>query len=122
VCALREPATHLNSRRPDLHHHNNNTPIKTERTADFFKDFDRLNKGDVNPANFLRALSLAGVDRALAAAELAALRDAYTAPRSPAPGAELVTRYARFLDDVDAVFTVKVRAIICMHAGRGRFA
>jgi hypothetical protein len=38
--------------------------------ADFLVDFDKLRKGEVYPANFLRGMSMAGVDKFLTAAEL----------------------------------------------------
>lgn len=67
------------------------------RLKDFFVDFDRLRKGTMLPANFLRGLALAGVDKVLTAAELQAVATHYTVGTS--------LHYTRFLADVDIIFT-----------------
>ncbi|KAI8475036.1 MAG: flagellar associated protein [Monoraphidium minutum] len=74
------------------------------RLRDFLVDFDKLRKGEAHPDNFLRGMSMAGVDKFLSAAELRLICGHYTVPRT---ASSEVTEYSRFLDDVDAVFTKK---------------
>jgi hypothetical protein len=76
------------------------------RVKEFFLDFDKLRSGFVYPNHFLTSLGLAGLDKALTAAELQTIADAYTVPRSPSL---IQTDWKTFVTDVDVVFTLPVR-------------
>ena len=76
------------------------------RVKDFIMDFDKLRTGFVHPNHFLSALSMAKIDKELSPAELQAIADAYTVPRSPSL---IMVDYKTFLDDVETVFGVQVR-------------
>jgi hypothetical protein len=78
---------------------------KTRVRMEFFQDFDKLRSGFVYPNHFLTALGLAGLDKHLSAAELQAITDAYTVPRSPSL---IQTDWKTFANDVNVVFTLPV--------------
>ena len=95
------------------------------RLRDFLVDFDRLRKGCVHPDNFLRAMAVAGVDRHLTAGELALICANFTVQTTLATASGsggnggggngggnggAVMRYAALLDELDSLFTRKVRS------------
>jgi hypothetical protein len=73
------------------------------RVKEFMTDFDRLRSGFVHSNHFLSALSMAGVDKQLSAAEIKTICDAYTVPKSPSL---VMIDYRKFLYDVDIIFTI----------------
>lgn len=73
------------------------------RVKEFITDFDKLRSGYVHINHFMAALSMAGVDKYLTAAEMQILTDAYTVPRTASLS---MVDYRAFLYDVDIVFTI----------------
>lgn len=45
-------------------------PLAATPPPDFLSDFDKLRKGEVHPDNFMRGMSMAGVDKFLNSMEL----------------------------------------------------
>uniref|UniRef100_A0A383W0A7 Uncharacterized protein n=2 Tax=Tetradesmus obliquus TaxID=3088 RepID=A0A383W0A7_TETOB len=72
------------------------------RLREFLCDFDKLRKGEILPSHFTRGMAMAGVDKFLSPAELAAIGQHYTVPKTASME---VMMYTQFLADVDAIFT-----------------
>lgn len=72
------------------------------RLSEFIRDFDKLNKGEVHPSHFTRAMAMAGVDKHLSAAEIAAICEHYTVPKT---ASSTVMEYKKLLAEVDSIFT-----------------
>ena len=76
------------------------------RLKEFFVDFDKLRCGQVHANHFVTAMSIAGLDRYMGPTEIEALRDGYRVRPGDSPD---LVEYRRFCEDVDTVFTLKVR-------------
>lgn len=78
------------------------------RVKDFLADFDRLRTGVIHENHFITGLSIAGLDKTLSAQQIGTIVDAYRVQVTPSLS---MIDWVRFVEDVEQVFTIKVRAL-----------
>lgn len=78
------------------------------RLREFLQDFDRLRSGTMFENHFISGLSISGVDKGLSPQQIGTIVDQYRTQVTPSMS---MIDWRAFVEDVDVIFTTKVRLL-----------